>query len=223
MASNAKRRAAEGALRFLEGAEVVGIGTGSTIMEFIDLMKPDTRLYVPSSMETIRALSGRGFRVAHPSSVSRLDVYVDGADEVDADLNMIKGRGGALTMEKLLAHYARYKIFIIDDSKLVSRLGERGPVPVEILPEALGFVEEGLKNLGLRFEERTCPGKRGPLMSDTRGYVLDVEVPQDADPANLDLQLRSIKGVVETGFFLGMANVVVVGYSDRIRVLTHGS
>lgn len=223
MASNAKRRAAEGALGFLEGAEVIGIGTGSTIMEFIDLMKPDARLYVPSSAETVRALSSRGFRVAHPSSVSHMDIYVDGADEVDADLNMIKGRGGALTMEKLLAHYARSRIFIVDDSKIVSRLGERGPVPIEVLPEALGLVEEGLRNLGLHFEERTCTGKRGPLMSDTRGYILDVEVPRGADPANLDHQLRSIKGVVETGFFLGMADAVVVGYPDRVRILTRST
>lgn len=222
MSTLAKRRAAEGAMAFLEGAEVIGVGTGSTVMELIEIMKPDSRLYVPSSTETLRALSRRGFRVMHPSSAGRLDVYVDGADEVDADLNMIKGRGGALMMEKLLARYSKLRIFIVDETKLVARLGEKGPVPIEILPEAIGFVEGKLDDMGLRFTERTCAGKRGPLMSDTRGYILDVEVPPEGNPADLDSRLRSIPGVLETGFFFDLADVVVVGYQDRVRVLTRG-
>ncbi len=215
-----KRRAAEGALAFLEGAEVVGIGTGSTVMELIGAMRPDARTYVPSSAETAMALARRGFRVAHLQSVDHIDVYVDGADEVDPNLDMIKGRGGALMMEKLLAHHASRRIFVVDDSKLVQRLGQRGPVPVEVLPEALGLVEGRLRAMGLRFSERSCAGKRGPLMSDARGYVLDVEVPQDASPRDLDSRLRSIQGILETGFFLGVADAVVVGYEGGVRVLT---
>lgn len=217
-----KRRAAEGALSFLEGARIVGMGTGSTVMELVGLLEPDDRVYVASSAETALALARRGFRVAHPSTVRSMDVYVDGADEVDGNLDMIKGRGGALTMEKLLASHSKSRVFIVDESKLVSALGERGGVPVEVLPEAIGMVEGRLEEMGLRYSERTCQGKRGPLASDTRGYLLDVEVPRGADPRELDARLRSIAGVVETGFFLGIADVVVVGYPDRTRLLTRG-
>jgi len=217
-----KRRAAEGALNFLGGSRVVGIGTGSTIMELVGILEPDDRIYVPSSVETAEALSRRGFRVAHPSSVRSIDIYIDGADEVDGNLDMIKGRGGALTMEKILAHYSRRRIFLVDESKLVSRLGERGPVPVEVLPEAIGLVAGRLEEMGLHSSERACPGKRGPLMSDTRGYLLDVDLPPGVDYRNLDVDIRSLPGVVETGFFLGLADAVVVGYEDRTRLLTRG-
>ncbi|MGC9192273.1 MAG: ribose 5-phosphate isomerase A [Conexivisphaera sp.] len=220
MEKNPKRRAAEGALPFLSGARIVGMGTGSTVMELVAIMEPDDRLYVPTSVETAQALARRGFRVTHPASVRSIDVYIDGADEVDPNLDMIKGRGGALTAEKLLANHSRTRIFVVDESKLVSRLGERGPLPVEVLPEAIGLVEGRLEEMGLRFSERSCPSKRGPLLSDTRGYLLDLEVPPGMAPRELDSKVRSIAGVVETGFFLGMADAVVVGYSDRTRVIS---
>lgn len=223
----AKLNAARAALREVEDCSVIGVGTGSTVEKLIELMARlegfRGKLYVPSSIDTALKLSRAGLRVLDASFAPEIEAYVDGADEVDPHLDMLKGGGAAMTMEKILAHYARRRIFIIDSTKLVGRLGERHPVPLEVLPCALGLVLRRLRDLGFSAEPRhPARGKMGPVIADTGGVVVDVHAGPIDDAASLDLRLRSLPGVVETGLFVGYAEVVYVGWPDRVEILRRG-
>lgn len=219
----AKEMAARAAVEEAVGFSVIGVGTGTTVEKFIEIASHreefKEKLYVPSSIDTALKLARAGLRVLDPSYA--LEVYVDGADEVDSHLNMIKGGGAAMTMEKVLAFYASRRVFIVDYTKLVRRLGEKHPVPIEVLPRALELVLRKLKSMGLRAEPRIAPrGKAGPLLADTGGVVVDVFTGPIDDPKGLDRELRSLPGVVETGLFIGYADVVYVGWPDRVERLT---
>jgi ribose 5-phosphate isomerase A len=222
-----RSRACEAALkRVLElKPSVLGIGTGSTIDMFIDVLSSyrdafkETRL-VCASLYTCFKLAEKGFTVLHPSVVQLIDVYVDGADEVDPELNMIKGGGAASTLEKILAYGSRYRIYVVDYTKLVKSLGEKHWLPVEVLPEALGIVLNRLRGLGLEARIRSISsGKYGFVVSDTRGVIVDVRIPQNIGVRELERMLKSIPGVVETGLFIDLADEVYVGYPDRVEVL----
>ena len=222
----AKLSAARACLKLVEDAGIIGVGTGTTVEKFIALLSERevfrSKLYVPSSLDTAAKLAAKGFRVLHPSSTTGVDVYVDGADEVDPSLNMIKGGGAALTMEKILAFYAKRRVFIVDFTKLVEKLGSKHPVPVEVLPPALNMVMEFLRSRGFKVRPRSSgKGKVGPVISDLGGVVVDVETGPIENPVELENVFRSMPGVVETGLFLGLADAVVVGWPDRyeIRVL----
>jgi len=220
----AKLNAARAALREISGCRVVGVGTGTTVEKLIELLASSEefrgKLYVPSSIDTALKLSRAGLRVLDPSTSPALEVYVDGADEVDPRLNMIKGGGAAMTMEKILAHYAERRVFIVDHTKLVGRLGERHPVPIEVLPQALGGVLRALAGWGLRAEPRPAGrGKMGPVVADTGGVVVDVYTGPIEDPEGLHMRLKSLPGVVETGIFVGYADVVYVGRPEGVEVL----
>ncbi|RLF06736.1 MAG: ribose 5-phosphate isomerase A [Thermoprotei archaeon] len=220
----AKLNAAKAAAKLVGDSRVIGVGSGTTVEKFIEIISHDESfkqgVYVPSSLDTALKLSQAGFRVLHPSAVSRVEVYVDGADEVDPSLNMIKGGGAAMTLEKVLAFYAERRIFIVDYTKLVDRLGLRHPVPVEVLPHAMSMVLSELRRRGYRAEPRLAGrGKVGPLVSDVGGVVVDVRVGPIDDPKSLDKELRSLPGIVETGLFIGLADMVIVGYPDRYDVL----
>jgi ribose 5-phosphate isomerase A len=138
-----------------------------------------------------------------------LDVTIDGADEVDADLNLIKGYGRALVREKVVAAASRQLIILVGEEKLVSRLGSRGKLPVEVIPFAVPLCERRLRDLGC---EPTLYRRNGePFKSDNGNYILDCRVEPIANPAALESQIRSIPGVVDTGLFLGLADIVLVG------------
>lgn len=222
----AKGRAAEGALEFIGGAKLVGLGTGSTVEKLIGLLDPGgDAVYVASSIDTAVKASSRGLKVLHPSSVrGPLDIYIDGADEVDEELNMIKGGGAALTMEKILAHHSVRRVFMVDHTKLVSRLGESRPIPVEVVRDALMFVARRLDDMGYDVVvRRPRSGKYGPVLSDICGVIIDVSMPHDKSPERVEDELKSVPGVVETGLFLGLADVVVVGYVNKTRIIARGS
>ncbi|MEM1849303.1 MAG: ribose-5-phosphate isomerase RpiA [Thermofilaceae archaeon] len=223
----AKLNAAKAVLGEIEGCSVVGVGTGSTVEKLIELLGGlegyRGKLYVASSIDTALKLSRAGLRVLDASFAPEVEVYVDGADEVDARLSMIKGGGAAATMEKILAHYARRRVFIVDYTKLVDRLGERHPVPIEVLPQALGPVLRRLAEWGFKAEPRyPGRGKMGPVVADTGGVVVDVYTGPIENPEELNLRLRSLPGVVETGLFIGYADAVYVGYPDRVEVREKG-
>jgi len=223
----ARRRACEEALkRVLElSPHIVGIGTGSTIDMFIEVLaerKSDfkSKTFTCASLYTCYRLSEKGFNVLHLGSATSIDVYVDGADEVDPELNMIKGGGAASTLEKVLAYGSRYRVYVVDFTKLVKRLGEKHAIPVEVLPEALGIVLERLRRLGLNPSVRTlAAGKYGFVIADTRGVIVDVRPPGEWSPRELEKLLKSIPGIVETGLFIDLADEVFVGYPDRVEVL----
>jgi len=222
-----KRKAVEETMRIVLGMkrDVIGIGTGSTVDLFIDLLVSSSHLFIESffvcaSIYTAKRLSEAGFKVLSVDGVSTIDVYVDGADEVDPELNMIKGGGGASTMEKILASAASTRIYMVDFTKLVKRLGEKHPVPVEVLPQALSIVYRKLREKGLNPRIRVSrEGKYGFVVADTGGVIIDVSPLPGYNPRELDRELKSIPGVVETGIFANsLVDVVVVGYQDMVAV-----
>jgi ribose 5-phosphate isomerase A len=196
-------------------AEVIGIGTGSTVSLIIDkfieedLLKGKT--IVSSSIDTLLRLSAKGIRAVHPSSTSTLDIYFDGADEVDPFGNMVKGRGAALYGEKMLAYKSTINVFVVDESKLVTKLGSSKPIPLEVNPWMLGTIELLLNKLGYRYEYRRG-GKDGPVVSDFGGVIIDVYTGALEDPFSVEEKLLYIPGVIETGLFLGYTDYVVVGW-----------
>ncbi len=222
----AKLMAAKHAFKLIHPSHrVIGMGTGSTVEKFIQILGEKRglfhdKVFIASSIDTALKLREHGFRVVSAATIDKIDIYIDGADEVDPEMNMIKGGGAAHVLEKILAYNAGTRIFIVDYTKLVSRLGEKHPVPVEVLPEALLLVYRRIKGLGLRADIRKSRGgKYGVVVSDTRGIIIDVHLDKPFDVVKLDRALHEIPGVVGTGFFIGLADKVIVGYPDHVEVI----
>jgi len=182
----AKRRAALAALPLVE--ELVGVGTGSTVAYFIEAL-PVTVTAVASSEATARLLRARGIRVVDLNEVGEVPLYVDGADECDPRGRLIKGGGGALTREKILAAAAKKFACIIDPSKRVPRLG-RGSLPIEVIPMARTLVTRAV---GGRWREG--------FVTDNGGHIVDVDGLDYADPDSLERELSQLVGVIEVGLF----------------------
>ncbi|MEM1645736.1 MAG: ribose-5-phosphate isomerase RpiA [Ignisphaera sp.] len=223
----AKKKAVEESIKIVLDykRDIVGIGTGSTVDLFIDLLTISSHLFIESyfvcaSMYTAKRLSEAGFKVLSISDVDVVDVYIDGADEVDPELNLVKGRGGASTLEKILASAANSRIYMVDFTKLVKRLGEKHAIPIEVLPQALSIVYRKLREKGFSVQIRKSKeGKYGFITTDTGGILLDVIVPQNYDPFELNREIKSIPGVIETGIFTkDLVDVVVIGYPDKVVI-----
>lgn len=221
-----KTRAAERALDFLDGVRRLGLGTGSTAERFTrrvgELYQagelPDL-LAVPTSNATAELAREWGIPLTTLDEEPELDLTVDGADEVDPHLDLIKGLGGALTREKIVAHASRRYAIIIDESKRVERLGTRGPVPIEVLAFARGPVELALQGWGAATSWR---GDEDRLFKTDEGnLILDAAFEDGiADPEGLDQWLNGLPGVVEHGLFRGMTDAVVVASESGVEVLS---
>ena len=225
---DAKVAAAMGAYRiFVELCRdgcIVGVGSGSTVKRFIEVLdvgEPAVArsLYYATSVDTAIHLSSRGLRVLDVSMLMNEkllpDVYVDGADEVSRELNLIKGGGGALLREKVLAYLSRRRIYIVDASKLVDVLGTRFPVPLEVVPYTLPLVTRSLESMGYRYRVRSGSGKLGPVVTDNGNYVVDVYTGPIRSPETLESKFMSIPGVAATGIFLRtLVDTVIVGFKD---------
>lgn len=218
----ARTLAAKEAVKYIEGSRVVGIGTGSTVGILLkEIMKRDfsDKVFVPSSLETALILSSYGLNIANTISVKKVEVYIDSADEVDQNMNMIKGGGAALTTEKVLTYFSRKKVFIVDYLKLVKRLGEKQPLPIEVIPQFTSMILEELLERGYKATIRTTSkAKYGPVISDLGGVIVDVELPKEKELTEVERELKSIPGVVETGLFLNMADVLIVGWENKVEV-----
>ena len=203
-----KKQVAEAALRFVPEGEFIGVGTGSTANFFIDglaTMKDRIKGAVASSDATAERLQSHGIDVVSLNDVDRLPVYVDGADEVNRHREMIKGGGGALTREKIVAAVADQFICIVDGSKQVKRLG-KFPLPVEVIPMARSHVARKLVALGGQ------PQYRDGFVTDNGNLILDVHNLDILNPIELEETLNNIVGVVTNGLFAKRpANVVLVG------------
>ncbi|MBT8081875.1 MAG: ribose-5-phosphate isomerase RpiA [Gammaproteobacteria bacterium] len=213
-ATEKKRAAAKAALEFIEPGTRLGVGTGSTVNCLIELL-PDVRdridCLVSSSKATTALLEELGFEVRTLNEVGSTDVYIDGADESDKHLQLIKGGGGALTREKVLAAAARRFVCIIDDSKLVGMLGTF-PVPVEVLPMAQEFVSRRLVKL------RGQPVWREGFVTDNGNHVLDVQGLQIVNPLDMEERIDRIPGVVAVGIFAHRpADVLLIAGDDGVR------
>jgi ribose 5-phosphate isomerase A len=211
-----KRAAARAALDYVEPGAIVGVGTGSTANHFIDeLAKIKDRIpgAVASSEATARRLAGHGIPVLDLNDVSDLPVYIDGADEIDASLSMIKGGGGALTREKIVAAVARKFVCIADASKRVQTLG-KFPLPVEVIPMARAYVARELAKLGGE------PVLRAGFTTDNGNVILDVKGLSIADPKALEARIDAIVGVVTNGLFaLRGADVALLAGTDGVQTL----
>jgi ribose 5-phosphate isomerase A len=216
-----KRRVAEVAAGLVKNGMMVGLGSGSTMVEVVKCLakKKPKAIFIPAS-SMIEKISGKlGLKLGTLDTRDKLDLMLDGADEVDPNLNLIKGRGGAHTREKILAQAAERVVIVVDRTKLVRRLGERSHVPVEVMPFAAKYVEKRLaKKLGGRPKLRVGRFQR-PYITDNRNYILDVKFPRISKPAALEHQVNSIPGVVENGIFVGLADVVMVGHEKGIKTI----
>lgn len=214
---NVAREAVQYILPLLDNTTVVGVGTGSTVDFFIDeLAKHKTRFRaaVSSSNRSTERLQRHGIDVIDLNEVTELVAYVDGADEINHDLAMIKGGGGALTREKIVAALARQFVCIVDESKVVQTLG-RFPLPVEVLPMARAMVARRLASEGK-------PQWREGFVTDNGGHILDIQGLQvDTDGARqLESRINDIPGVVCCGFFaLAPAHVALVATQDGVKTL----
>lgn len=208
-----KRAAAEHAAALVQRRMIVGLGTGTTVHYFIDALADrvreglDIRAVVTSIDSQQRA--GQGGIPLVDDLETELDLAIDGADEIDPELNCIKGRGGALLREKIVAHASRRFVLIADASKLVDRLGAV-PVPIEILPFLWHVTKRSIESLGGRAELRMAGGQ--PFRTDNLNYILDTVFPR-IDP-DLPAMLHSIPGVLEHGIFRGVASGALIGLAD---------
>ena len=199
---------------------ILGVGTGSTaacaITSIGDRVRSEQlRLRgVPTSLAAERLCRQNGIELVTLDDIERLDLAFDGADEVDPKLRLIKGRGAAHSREKVVASCAHRFVVLADYSKRVDRIGTRMPLPVEILPLALGPVSRVLQSLGARTEVRTGPGKDGPTVTDQGLWILDAHFSVIADPEAVNRRLLDTPGVLDHGLFLDLATEVWFGEAD---------
>ena len=209
-----KRLAARASLNFIESGCLLGVGTGSTVNELINLL-PEVRdkidKVVSSSEATTELLEKNGFEVSRLNAVGDLDVYIDGADEATKHLHLIKGGGGALTREKVLAGAARKFVCIIDDSKFVGRLGSF-PLPVEVIPMAQAFIARQFVKM------RAQPVWRENFVTDNGNHILDIHHLTIANPLEMETRINQIPGVLSVGIFAHRAaDTLIIAEDNDIR------
>jgi len=219
----AKKNVALEAVKHVKDGFIVGLGSGSTaayaIQEIGKLIHQRgwKILGVPTSHQAFFWAVKCGVAVTTLNEHPRLDLTIDGVDQVDPDLNMIKGMGGALTREKIVASASKQNIIVADETKLTKKLGTNQPVPIEVLPFATALVESKIKKLKGKPVLREGKGKGGPIITDNGNFILDADFgPIDA-PDKLNAKLKSISGVVETGLFIRIANIVYVGTPTHVH------
>ena len=214
-----KQRVGIEAARMVEDGMVVGLGTGSTATFAIEELGRRVReeglsiVGVPTSFSSSMLARQHGLIVRTLDDVDHIDIAIDGADEVDPGKNLIKGGGAAHTREKVIDYLAELFVVVVDESKLVQRLGETFPIPVEVIPMAISPVLRGLEWLGGKPVVRLAEKKDGPVISDQGNFIVDVHFDQIEDSAALETALNNIPGVVENGIFTGAADIVLVGLS----------
>ena len=210
-----KKRAAEAALEYVDGG-IIGVGTGSTVNHFIDLLAPHTGKFdgaVSSSEASTERLKAIGMPVLDLNSTGDLEVYVDGADESNRQLHLIKGGGGALTREKIIAAASKKFVCIADESKLVSVLGTF-PLPVEVIPMARSYVARQIVKLGGN------PVLREDFITDNGNVILDVHNMDLVDPVGTERRINDLAGVVTCGLFaLRPADVVLMATESGIETI----
>lgn len=201
---------------------VVGLGTGRAATAFVHALGERVRSGlrvrgVPTSEVTARLARELQIPLVRLEDVDVVNVTIDGADEVDPNLDLIKGYGGALVREKIVAAASQQEIILVGGEKLVDKLGSRGKLPVEILPFALGLCRRRLESLGCRPQLRRHGDD--PFLSDSGNYILDCGIEALDQPQRIEDGIRAIPGVIGTGLFLGMTDRVLVAEGDSIREL----
>jgi len=213
---DSKEQAGRKAAEYVKNGMVVGLGTGTTaewaIRALADRVKrgdvKDIQC-IPTSTSTRRLADELGLSIRGLEDVEWVDLTIDGADQVDTKLNLIKGRGGALLREKVVAFSSGEVIIVVDESKQAKQLGEGCPVPVEVIPFAEAVVRQALINLGAQVEPRMDGDD--PFMTDNENLILDCLFTRPFDPKHMEREIKRIPGVVESGLFVDMTDRIVVG------------
>jgi len=220
---NSKLNAARKAAELVDDGMVIGIGSGSTVELFLKelgkrIESEDIEVWgVPSSYQSHLLAAENGITVVDLFQFPELDLCIDGADQIDPAFNCIKGGGGALTREKIVASASDKFVVIADSSKLVEKLSM--PVPMEIIPFAYGYVARKISELGGNIELRQGKGKVGPVVSDNGNFIADCDIAIE-DAEKLEKELNNIPGVVENGIFPArMVDSVIIGYENGARML----
>lgn len=223
MNEDLKKRAAVEAVGQVREGMIVGLGTGSTAAYFIRELGARVRMglevnAIPTSLDSERIAREVGIPLTtfqeHPS----IDITVDGADEVSPALDLVKGLGGALVREKIVARASKRVVIIVDESKLVDRLGSKAPIPIEVLPFAVPPVSFHLERMGGRPIVRETKGIR--FVSDNGNHMIDWHCGPIEDPLALEREIKWLAGVIDCGIFSGIASIVIVAGTDGIRTLT---
>ncbi len=224
-------RVAEQALRYVESGMTLGLGTGRAAEAFIEKLAERARgglkvSGVPTSKRSEELALRLNLDVVSLENTDHIDVAFDGADEVSADLSLTKGLGGALLRERVVAYEAERFIVLVTPEKLVEKLGTRSPIPIEVVPFATPTIERHLKRMGatptLRKIAKTPSTAAFPYQTDNHNWILDTHFGPIEKPEELHSAIRRIPGVVDTGLFLGMAQMVLVGEENGVRIMRRG-
>ena len=216
--------AARAAAALIEDGQIVGLGSGSTALRAVSILGQRVReglriVGIATSAQTEDEARRLGIPLSTLAVDDRIDVTIDGADEVDVrSLNLLKGGGGALLREKIIASVTRQLVIVVDETKLVDRLGTHGPVAVEVVPFAWHATARKLERLGASLTRRTTREGQ-PFITDGGHYILDCAFGAIENPGQLQQQLDGLVGVVEHGLFLGLASRVIVGGAQGVSVL----
>lgn len=214
------------ALAMVPASAAIGLGSGRAASAFIRALGERVRQGlnvrgVPTSQATAKLATDVGVPLVALDQVELLDLTVDGADEVDPDLNLIKGLGGALVREKIVAAASRRLIILVGKEKLVTKLGDHGVLPVEVVPFGLSFCARRLEALGCKPQPRLDYARL--MVTDNQNHILDCRIGPIDDAHRLERDLLAIPGVVGTGLFLDMAHTVIIQYDDRVEIRDRGS
>ena len=217
-----KKQAAEKAVQYIEEGMIVGLGTGSTV-EFAvkkigEMVKNGLKIEaVPTSLKTKRLATELKIPLIELDDRVEIDITIDGADEVDSNLNLIKGGGGALTREKIIAYHSKKVIIIVDETKIVKGLGCDSFLPVEITKFGWSATKKALEGLGCTAELRKIMDEA--FITDNQNYIIDCDFGKITDPEALEKEINNVPGVLENGLFIGLADEVIVGSKQGMMTL----
>lgn len=224
-ADEAKKRAAVASTELVRSGQTIGLGSGSTANYMIEELGRRVReerlkiMGIPTSNKTAELAAECGIPLSTIDEHPKLDMAIDGADQVDPKLNLIKGMGGALTREKIVDTMAETLAIIVDESKITSQLGLNQVVPVEVIPFAIIPVMNRLAELGGKPSTRTSRGKDSYFITDNGNYILDVDFGAIHDAKKLEKEIKIISGVVESGLFVDMARIVFIGSRNGVKTI----
>ncbi len=220
----AKQKAALEAVKHVKDGFIVGLGSGSTAAFAIEALgerikRENLRIMgIPTSYQAFLLAVKCGIPITTLDEHPEINVTIDGADQVTPELNLIKGMGAAMAREKIVAAASKLNIIIADEQKKVKLLGENNQVvPIEVLPFAISLVERKIAAVGGKPTVREGKGKLGPVITDNGNAILDTYFGEIQNPAELEVKVKMIPGVVETGFFVGLTDIVYVGTSGAVE------
>ncbi len=217
-----KKMAAEKAVEHVDNGMVIGLGTGSTVKYAIkklgEMINTGLKIEgIPTSLRTKKLATEYNIPLVDLNDYTEIDLTIDGADEVDSHLNLIKGGGGALTREKIIAYHSKKEIIVIDETKVVKKLGIDSPVPVEVTKYGWNATKKTLEELGCTAELRTIMDE--VYITDNSNYILDCDFGKINEPEALEKEINSIPGVIENGLFIDLVDEVIVGSKQGIITL----